>query len=197
MKRKLNLALCLGIVIALGVFAFGPPQMFLTARAATADVTVTWVIPSDLSLSVSYPTALVAVRFSPGTATFAELAADSQGASGVPASFRVTNNGNTALRLDAAFTGTFPSGVAEYRIANASSSSLPSSGQIWWCGGTSDTGQTPAGACSGANNETTSRTLMGTAEKLGVGNTHDWWSWSWGVNVAAGSVSRTLTITSS
>ena len=183
----------LSLVIVAGTAAIAWGPLVFEARASTASVTVTWVIPTDKTIAVSYPTGLTASRFSPALSSFARQVADSQ-TDGV-GSFAVTNNGNVAVTISGVFTGSFATGIAEYRIANASSSGVPSTGQIWWCGATSDTGQSPAGSCSGSANATTSRTMMGTAQTLAAGATHTWWAWSWGTTVAAGTVSDTLTLT--
>ena len=183
----------MGCIILLGLFAMATGPGLMNAKAATADVTVSWVIPTDLTIAISYPTGEVDVRFDPTSGTFAQFAAKAQGANGAPASFRVTNNGNVAVKLDAAFTATLASGVAEYRIANTASGGAPGTGQKVWCGATTDTGQSPAGICSGVDNATTSQTLI---LSLAIAGTHDRWSWSWGTGVAAGTVSRTFRVTS-
>lgn len=192
-RSKIVRRTLVGCIILLGLVAMATGPGLMNARAATGDVTVSWVIPTDLTITISYPTGEVDVRFDPTSGTFPQFPAKSQGASGSPAAFRVTNSGNVAVKLDAAFISTFPTGVAEFRIANTASGGNPGTGQKVWCGSTSDTGQTPAGICSGTGNETVSQTLI---LSLAVAGTHDRWAWAWGTGVGGGTVSRTFRVTS-
>lgn len=191
-RRFLLIALVM-VGVGMVLLAYGPG--FVLVRASTANVAVQWVIPTDKTITVSYPTAETSVNFQPSTGTFARQVPVSQ--TDVVAAFRVTNNGNVAVELAGTFLAHMQTGIAEYRIANASSGGAPSTGQIWWCGDTSDTGQSPAGSCTGTANDTSSRTMMGAANTLAVGANHDWWAWSWGTAVAAGTHASTLQITSS
>jgi hypothetical protein len=149
----------------------------IEVQGATANVTVTWVIPVDKTISISYPTGLVASRFSPSGSTFSNLAADSQ--TDATASWRVTNDGNVAISLTAAFIGSMPSGVTLYKIATASSGGSPSGEQHWWTNANATVSQ---GIHSGT---------------LDPASYWDYFAWSSGSGVAGGSASQTLTCTSS
>ena len=180
-------ALLISVLLIAGMSLVALPLV----KAATAAVTVTWAIPTDKTISVSYPTALTEVRFSPSSMTFARLAANSQ-TDGVGA-FRVTNDGNVVLAISGMFNDHVPTGVAEFLIADSSVSGVPTGGLLRWCGAISDTGQTPAGGCTGTVTDTTSQSMLAS---LAVGANKIWWSWSWGTAATAGTNSDTFTLTS-
>jgi hypothetical protein len=193
-EQKVGLAL---VLLGLGVITMmaAGPGLIMPAMASTANATVTWNIPTDKTISLSYPANTTDVVFHPSTGTFAQLYAAGQG-NGTTAAFRITNDGNVNVNIAAAFTATFPTGVAEFRIANTSTAGAPvgPGGIRWWCGSTSDTGDTPAGGCSGTNNETASWTISTALIPTG---TADKWAWSWGTGVTPGIVKRTFQLTSS
>jgi len=204
-SRKLRVALSVLVGLAIiAAYALGIVALSYTARAATASVTTTWVIPTDKTIAVSYPTGLTAVRWSPTGSTFSRLAADSQ-TDGV-AAYRVTNNGNVAVKVTGQFAGTPPGGsggscsattcgVSEFLSGNSSSSGVPPTTLIQWvCTAVVDTSASPAGHCNVATNWTSG--VMGVTTSLAVAGTIDKWCWSWGIEVVAGTNSATLTLTS-
>lgn len=192
-RSKTTCALFVAVLMA-GFVGLAVGPMTFEAKASTADVTVTWVIPSDKTISVSYPTSLTAVTFTPGVATFARQKADSQ--TDAVAAYRVTNDGNVAVKVTGQFSGTPPSGVSEFLEANSSSSNVPPTTLIQWvCTAVVDTSQSPAGHCNTASNWTTA--TMGVVTSLAAAGTFDKWCWSWGTTVAAGTNSATLVLTSS
>jgi len=77
------------------------------ALADTNNVVIQWTIPSDTSFSISYPTGLTEVKFSPTSDTFTNEPAQSQ--TDTVASFELTNNGNLALNFTAVFETDMPS----------------------------------------------------------------------------------------
>jgi len=188
--KRVALVVAMVYALAATLAIIGPSLV----RGATANATVTWTIPTDTTISISYPTGRSDINFAPSSGTTAQLKATSQTDS--VAAVRITNNGNVPVTLSAAFTTSLGSGIAEFRIANVSSSDAPSDGQIWWCGAESDSGMSPPGGCSGTDNSTTSRTIRGSSQKLAVGSSHDLWAWTWTVNASPGTTTRTWQVTS-
>jgi len=194
--QRVGLVLALVSLAAFAIVAAGP-GLLMPARASTANATVTWNIPQDKTISLSYPANTTEIYFHPSSATFAQLWAHGQGNGSTPAVI-ITNDGNVAVGISAVFTTTLTvgnAGLAEFRLANASSTGNPSTGQIWWCGAATDTGQVPAGSCSGSDNSTTSRQIIAAAGLSSAG-TKQLWAWSWGTNVAGGYTKAILQFTS-
>lgn len=199
-RTKALFALVLSLALIGGV-TIATVSLTVMVRGSTATTAVQWVVPTLKTMTISYPTSLTSVSFTLAAASTAQQAADSQGASGSPAAFRITNTGNVAISISGVFTATLTSqstGIAEFRIANASSAGAPSTTQIWWCGAATDTGMSPAGSCSGSDNSTTSRVLMNGAQALSASGTHDFWAWTWVTTAAAaGTYTATFQETSS
>ena len=85
------------------------------ALADTANVSVKWYIPSDLGMSVQYPTGNTAVEFRPASGTFDDEGADSQ-ADGTYA-FNVTNTGNVNIDIAGNFTQDLPTNVEFFNLS--------------------------------------------------------------------------------
>lgn len=96
--------------------------------ADTANVSVKWYIPSDLSMSVQYPTGNSAVDFKPASGTFDDEGADSQ-ADGTYA-FNVTNTGNVAINISGTFTTDLPANVEFFNLT-LEWASLPTPDWFW------------------------------------------------------------------
>jgi len=144
-----------------------------TAEATSYTVTVKWVVPADYSLSFSYPTGLGEIDFSPTGKNFTGRDADLQ--SITVWAMNITNTGNAAVDIDANFTaGGMATNVTFFNL----STTFADENMWFWV---------PA-------NATTAQEIQA---DLGVYAHQGWWAWSSGVNVPAGTVSKTLYVASS
>lgn len=139
--------------------------------ADSADVTTRWIVPADTTIGISYPNGETLIEFDASSQNFSDLEASSQ--TGALAALRITNNGNTAVQIEARWTADYPSGVKFVNISidDATNSTFRS----YW-----DT------------NETTNQTWVAS---LDVDASEDFWFWStgWGVAETTG-VDKTLKI---
>jgi len=164
-------------IVALAVVLTALPLLTpLIAHADTANVTVKWTIPQDISFSVSYPTGLTAIEFEPSSASFTNEPAKNQDDT-TPA-MRVTNTGNVNIDISAVFTSDFPTNVTEFRLNTANDYT----GGWYW---------------TDANETTNSQTIV---SSLAPGSSEDFWAWSSStgkVPYSATPYERTLQLTSS
>jgi hypothetical protein len=146
--------------------------MIETAQAVSYTVTVKWIVPADYSLSISYPTGNSEIDFSPLGKNFTGLDADDQ-LSTVWA-MNITNIGNAAVDISANFTaGAMATGITFFNLSTTFANE-----KMWFW--------VPA-------NATTAQEI---SDNLAVGSHGGWWAWSSGVNVPAGTVSKTLYVAS-
>lgn len=167
MKTK---AMKIMFVAILMVTALG---LIPTASADSVDVTVTWIIPGDDTITCSFPTTKGKIEFD-ATAVgqnFTNLPATSQAVG--TAALRVTNQGNQALNVTASFTETLPTGVVNVHWS--------------WAQAANDTAGTWTNATALVN-----QTLDPSVED---GTSRDFWFWSNGTNVpVTAGISRTLRV---
>ena len=154
----------IAVVVLLAAVSILP--FLMDTHADTQTVTLKYVIPQVTTFSVSFPTGLTDIEFQPSGATFTNEPAYQQSTS--TAAMRVTNTGNTAIKIDASLTADLPSGVTEFRLNDENSAS----GGWYW---------TDA-------NETTTQTII---SSLATGASQDFWAWSTGSNVPAGTYTST------
>ena len=115
MKKDTLLAIMMMVVV--GSVAVSP-VLVETARGATANVSVKWYIPSDVAISVSYPTGLGAVEFRPAGENFSGQDAHQQ-VEDTTWAFNVTNSGNVEVALSGAFSTDLPTGVTFFNLSSA------------------------------------------------------------------------------
>lgn len=156
-------------IIAMAVLmSFGAAMMF--AGPAMADVqqaTLEWQIAVDVTIALSFPTTLSNILWTNDTGEFTDL--NSSLSTSATASIRLTNNGNVAINASVNHTTDFPSGVTLHQTCDAATGTPPVySGS---CYNWADT------------NETTGIQLV---SNLAISGTDDWWSWSTGSGLAAG-----------
>jgi hypothetical protein len=144
--------------------------------ADSQDVTVTWIIPGDDTITISFPTSEGKIEFDATSVgqNFSKLGATSQTES--TAALRVTNQGNQALLIQGKFTTALPPGVT-YVNFSVGDNTNGTNGQ--WTNATAQTNQT-----------------MKTS--LADGTSEDFWFWSSGIEVAkTAGISKTLRVYSS
>lgn len=168
MKRKMYVML-----IAIGMITiFGA----VPALADSSDVTTTWIVPADTTIAISFPTGEGKVEFDAAGKNFTTLGASSQ-ASGT-AALTITNNGNTAVKIDAKWTADWPTGVNYVNISISDWSDNTTYGTDW--------------LSYSSSNETTNQTWIAS---LADDGTEDFWFWTDGVDVdETAGVDRTLRI---
>ena len=139
---------------------------FLPVKADTQTVTLKYVIPQVTTFSVSFPTGYTDIEFQPSGASFTNEPAAGQSSS--TAAMTITNTGNVAIKIDASLTADLPSGVTEFRLNDENSAS----GGWYW----TDV------------NETNVQTIV---SSLAIGASEEFWAWSTGNNVPAGTYTST------
>jgi len=163
------------------VLAYVGASYLPIAGADSSNVDVTWIIPGDDTIAVSFPTGEGKIEFDVSSTgdegqNFTNIGATSQ--TGGTAALRVTNQGNQALLIEGNFNSSFPSGVQLVNFSVGDNSNSTSDG---WTDGT----------C-------TANVTMDAS--LSDGSSEDFWFWSSGTEVAetdASGVTRTLTVWSS
>jgi len=172
MKTKIG-ALMIAAVILCFISSFA-----MIAMADTSDVTTRWIVPADTTIAISFPNGESLVEFNAAGKNFTDLGASSQvvGSSAL----RVTNNGNTAVKLEFNWTTEWPTGVEFVNISIADWSDNTTYGDDY--------------VSFGDSNETIKQEVE---DSLADGGTQDFWFWSTGhdVDETAG-VDRSLRITS-
>jgi len=139
---------------------------FLQTKADTQTVTLKYVIPQVTTFSVSFPTGYTDIEFHPSGATFTNEPAAGQSAS--TSAMTITNTGNVAIKINASLTADLPTGVTEFRLNDTNDYN----GGWYW---------TDA-------NETNVQTII---DSLAMGASQDFWAWSTGSNVPAGTYTST------
>ncbi len=146
-------------------------SMSATVLADSGDVTTRWIVPADTTIGISYPNGETLIEFSATAQNFSNLSASSQ--TGALSALRITNNGNTAIQVDARWTADYPSGVKYVNISVSDA--------------TNDTFRSYSDT-----NETTNQTW---STSIAVDGTEDYWFWSTGWEVAeTAGVDKTLRI---
>lgn len=164
MKKQISYLLGMLLVIAIAV----TPLAF----AGQQDVTTTWIIPGDTTISVSYPNSETKITFEPSSETFDDEAAKAQ--TGALAALRVSNDGNTALEIRGRWTNDFPTGATFINMSVATSANDTRNLQY------------------SASNETTNQTWV---DSLGISSTEDFWFWADGTDMAeTAGTDRTLRV---
>ena len=162
------------VILAIALVVVLATPFIMSATADTSNISIKWYIPSDISMSIAYPTGLSDVQFKPVSKTFTGRDAESQ-IDGTQA-FNVTNTGNVNIDLDANFTADLPTGVTFFNL----STTFANENEWFWV---------PA-------NDTTQQTIKTGLASAGVVG---YYAWSSGVNVANTSypITKTLRIISS
>jgi len=166
MKKIISLMVLVAFVGAFLALAITP------VSADSNDVTITWIVPADTTLTISYPTGEGKIEFdATGEGqTFSDLAASSQ-ESGT-AALRIQNDGNTALQIEANIAS-FPTNVTHVNLS---------------IGDDSNTTRILYGSANCSANQTW-------IASLAIGGDQDFWFWSSGANVEeTAGVDRTLKI---
>ena len=169
MKQKTQRLVLVSLVVS-ALFLSSIP----TIMADSQNVTVRWIVPADTTIAVSYPSGESNVVFEPSGKTFTDEPAKSQ--TGSNAALRITNNGNTAVSINASFSTDLPTGIT---FVNVSVGDNTNSTLYWYV---------PA-------NDTDDQELDDSI--AAAGGTQDFWFWSSGTDVAEGTVDKTFTVTSS
>jgi len=139
---------------------------FLQTEAHVETVTLKYVIPQVTTFQVTLPAGYTELTFQPDGATFTNQPAEGQTAS--TAGLTITNTGNVAIKIDANLTTDLPTNVTEFRLNTANDYN----GGWYW---------TDA-------NETNVQTII---DSLGMGASEEFWAWSTGSNVPAGTYTST------
>ena len=142
----------------------------------SVDVTTQWIVPADTGISASFPVHAGEVEFDCSGQNFTDQGATSQDATH-PA-LVITNNGNTAVQLEAEWTTDWPTGVEFVNMSIDDWSDNTTYGDDW--------------LSYSDSNETTNQTWMAS---LGVGASEDFWFWTTGHEVAETTgIDRTLRV---
>lgn len=159
------------IVYLLGMLLIFAITLTPLVLAGEQDVTTTWIIPGDTTISVSYPNSETKITFEPSSGTFDDQKAKAQTSS--LAALRVSNDGNTALEIRGRWTTDWATGATYVNMSieddtNASHLSY------------------------GDTNETVNQTWVAS---LAVSDTEDFWFWADGTDMAeTAGVDRTLRV---
>jgi len=130
------------------------------ASADGSNVTVTWIIPADLSIAITYPTGESQIVFEPGSKTFSEEQARNQhtGAAGM----NIENDGNTALQINFTFADAwYDAGLANFNCSVDSYNNATL--KVYWTN----------------SNETANHTVVA---NLAISASEDFWFWSTGTD---------------
>jgi len=139
--------------------------------ADSSGVTTRWIVPADTTIGISYPNSESEIEFNAAGQNFSELGATSQ--TGSLSALRVTNDGNTAIEVNASWSVDFPTGVDYVNISMYDNTNATH-------------------FIYAAANETVNQTWNAS---LGVGNYNDFWFWSCGTEVAeTAGIDRTLVV---
>ena len=145
------------------------------ALADSSNVTVTWVIPADTSVTITYPTGTGKIKFEPASKTFVEEQATSQGAG--TAGMNIENIGNTALQINFTFSDTWYDAGLEFFNCSVNTNDNATK-KVYWTN----------------SNETANHTVVAS---LAVSADEDFWFWSTGTDClesAEGDDTETLVV---
>jgi hypothetical protein len=163
------------VVIATLMVAMAFGAVVPTISADSENVTTTWIVPGDTTISVSYPSGEGKIEFDATDAgqNFTDLGATSMNPT--TAALKVTNQGNQDLNIDMSWSSNWPTGV---RFVNISVND--------------DTNGTSFSF--GAGNATVDQTVA----TISDGGNEEFWFWTTGNDVAqTDGVDRDLIVTSS
>ena len=164
---KKQISILVATLFILGFLGLG----VTTVSADSENVTTTWIVPGDTSITVSYPTAQGKIEFDCDAATFDKISATGQTAG--TAALRVQNDGNTALLINGSWSSEWPTNITHVNISISDSTNAST-------------------IRYGDANETVNQTWVAS---LGIGSTEDFWFWSSGQNVEeTAGVDRTLVV---
>ena len=139
--------------------------------SAGTNVTTTWIVPGDTTISVTFPTGEGKIEFDCDSKDPDKQGASSQTA--VVAALNISNDGNTALEINASWSAAWPSGVTHVNISAGDN--------------TNSTSFTFTSA-----NCQTNQTLN---DSLDVDEYENYWFWTSGTDIAeTAGVDRTLVI---
>ena len=165
MKKTMSLLIALYLI-----FAFSYVGTLSVVSAGT-NVTTTWIVPGDTTISITYPCGESDIIFNCDGKTFTNIKATGQ--TGSNAAINITNDGNTALEINASWSAAWPSGVAYVNISAGDDSN-------------STTFSYTSGNCQ------TNQTLK---DSLPISKGQEYWFWSDGVDVAeTEGASKTLVV---
>jgi len=150
--KLLTIAICSCLAIIFGAGA---------ALADSTNVTVTWIIPGDTTLTVSFPTGEGKIEFDCVGMNFTEETPTGQTDS--VSALRTSNNGNTAVSVYMYFADDIPTNVTFVNVSVGDN--LNTSGKYYW---------------TQANDTTSNQTLVAS---LAIGSSEDFWFWTTGSNV--------------
>jgi hypothetical protein len=173
--KNFNKALTI-IITILATFEFAclsTPESL--AKADEYNVIIKWVIPSDYSLTISYPTGKGEIDFTAVGQNFTGLGADSQTyvANAVYA-MNITNSGNIAVYIRGNFTSAgMATGITFFNISQTSTNRR----WVYWA----------------VANQTTQQII---ASALAIGGHVGYFAWSSGATVAPGTTTKTFKINS-
>lgn len=163
MEKSIRKSIIVGLVCSLLAFA-------TVVAAVNYNVVVQWTIPSDLGITITYPTGKSQIEFAPTGKTFANQSAVDQ--TTVVAALNISGAGNTNILVKFNLTGTAPTGMTFF---NTSKLGTGNPHQYWWTN----------------VNWTTQQTVIAS---LAVGTYQRFWAYSSGTDIASGVVSRNLYI---
>ena len=159
------------VTLVLGMLML--PGLVNTVEADTGNVTTRWIVPADTTISISFPNGQTLIEFNAAGKNFTDLGATAQ--TDVLAALAVTNNGNTAVKIEGNWTAEWPTGIVNVNISIGDN--------------TNATALTYTTA-----DETTKQEWNAS---LPIGSTVEFWFWSSGTEVAeTAGVDRTLMVTS-
>ena len=165
-KRFSVLAVALVVLSALS-FSVIP-----TTLADTSTVTVRWTVAAEYGIQVSLPANTDTILFEPDGQNFTETPATGQ--TPTVAALKINNTGNAPIKITANFSSDLPTGVT---FVNISVGDDDNTTKHWFV---------PA-------NDTTPKVIE---DEIAIGGSQEFWFWSSGVEVAAGTEDVDFTVTS-
>lgn len=163
MKGK-KLVLVLGLMTLIGITSH--------VIADSSDVTTRWIVPADTTLGISYPSGESLIEFNCAGKNFSYHPATGQDAAS--SALRVTNNGNTAVKIEFNWTADWPSGITDVNISVGDNTNATA-------------------FLFGSANETTKQTVDAS---VAIAGHQDFWFWTCGTNVEeTAGVDRSLRVT--
>jgi hypothetical protein len=101
-RKKYVLMTALMMLLAVGL-------IYPTVNADSSDVTTTWIVPADDTITISFPTGQGKIEFDCAGQNFSDQGATGQNPT--TAAINVTNQGNQALEINASWTAEWYDGV--------------------------------------------------------------------------------------
>lgn len=153
--RKM-LSMLVGILLTMSFF------VGMASADGYADATITWVVPGDDTITVSYPAETTEVKFTTTGQDFMNSPADSQ--TGAVSALRVQNDGNQNLQVNATWTAEWIDGVEGVNVSIGDNTNAT---LVYW---TDD-------------NETTANHTFVASLPPDGSDTEDFWMWTNGTAV--------------